>query len=52
MAESIYGALGIGDLGTHFPDTDNKYKDLNSQKLVIFALEKLKEKGYVLKTWT
>lgn len=48
VAESIYGALGIGDLGTHFPDTDNKYKDLNSQKLVIFALEKLKEKGYVL----
>ena len=29
IAESILGALALGDLGKHFPDTDPKYKGIN-----------------------
>lgn len=48
VAECIYGALGIGDLGTHFPDTDKKFKDLDSKELVKFAVKKLDEYNYNL----
>lgn len=34
VAESIMGALGIGDLGTLFPDTDQKYLDMDSSYFV------------------
>ena len=34
VAESILGALALGDLGKHFPDTDPKYKDMHSSIIV------------------
>lgn len=34
IAESILGALALGDLGHHFPDTDPKYKGINSMRLL------------------
>lgn len=34
IMDSILGALGEGDIGKHFPDTDNKYKDISSMKLL------------------
>ncbi|HPW53897.1 MAG TPA: 2-C-methyl-D-erythritol 2,4-cyclodiphosphate synthase [Erysipelotrichaceae bacterium] len=40
VAEAIIGALGLGDLGTHFPDTDDKYKDISSMVLLA-EVEKL-----------
>lgn len=46
VAESILGALALGDLGKHFPDTDPKYKDMHSSiimKHVVFLME---EEGY------
>lgn len=46
VAESILGALGLGDLGTIYPDTDMKYKDLDSKVIVKRATTLLKEKGY------
>ena len=46
VAESIIGALGLGDLGTFFPDTDAKYKNVSSDIFVIRAIEMAKEKGY------
>lgn len=30
IMDSILGALGLGDIGKHFPDTDNEYKDISS----------------------
>lgn len=30
IMDSILGALGLGDIGKHFPDTDNQYKDISS----------------------
>ena len=34
VAESILGALALGDLGKHFPDSDSKYKDIDSSIIV------------------
>lgn len=46
LIDAIFGALGIGDLGRHFPDTDNKYKDIDSLKLLEYAYEKMVVAGY------
>ena len=34
IGEAILGALALGDLGTHFPDTDQRYKDISSLKIL------------------
>ena len=34
VGEAVLGALALGDLGTHFPDTDQKYKDVSSLKIL------------------
>lgn len=46
VAESIIGALQYGDLGTHYPDTDNKYKDIDSSIFVKDMKNKLDEEKY------
>ena len=48
ISESIIGALGLGDLGTHFPDTDMQYKNLDSKKIVLFTKDLLIKKGYAI----
>ena len=46
IAESILGALALGDLGSHFPDTDDKYKDIDSSILVKDVVSLMKQEGY------
>lgn len=46
IAESILGALALGDLGKHFPDTDPKYKGISSMVLLEHVYELMNEKGY------
>ncbi len=48
VAEALYGALGEGDLGSHFPDTDTQYKNLPSTQILKHANEKLTSNGYQL----
>ena len=48
VAESILGALALGDLGKHFPDSDPKYKDIDSSILVKEVVTLMKEKGYAV----
>ena len=36
VAESLLGSLALGDLGVYFPDTDPKYKGINSEKILSF----------------
>ena len=48
LTEAIIGALAKGDIGTHFPDTDPKYKGVDSRILLRGAKEMLDEAGYVL----
>ena len=46
VMDSILGALALGDIGKHFPDTDKKYKGANSIKLLEFVHNLITDKGY------
>ena len=46
IMDALLGALALGDIGKHFPDTDEKYKDISSLKLLEYCRDLIKEKGY------
>lgn len=46
IAESILGALALGDLGKHFPDHDERYKGADSQVILKEVYRMMKERGY------
>lgn len=46
IMDSILGALALGDIGKHFPDTDQKYKDISSILLLENVYDIMKEQGY------
>jgi 2-C-methyl-D-erythritol 2,4-cyclodiphosphate synthase len=48
ICDAILGALGEGDLGGHFPDTDPAYKDISSMKLLMIVKELANKKGYIV----
>lgn len=48
VAESILGALALGDLGTHFPDSDESFKNKPSHFFVEEAVRLASDHGYVL----
>jgi 2-C-methyl-D-erythritol 2,4-cyclodiphosphate synthase len=41
IIDSLLGAAGLGDIGSHFPDNDEKYKDVSSLILLRNVMEKL-----------
>lgn len=46
LVDALLGAANLGDIGTLFPDTDMKYKDIDSRILLRKAMERISEKGY------
>jgi len=46
ICDALLGATALGDIGDHFPDTDDKYKDLSSQIIIQNVYNLVKEKGY------
>ncbi len=46
ICDALLGALALGDIGVHFPDTDNNYKDIDSKILLAKTFDLVKEKGY------
>lgn len=46
IMDSILGALALGDIGKHFPDTDERFKDANSMKLLEYVYNLIDSKGY------
>ncbi len=48
IMDSILGALALGDIGKHFPDTDEKYKGADSMKLLEHVYNLISEKGYAI----
>ena len=44
ITDAMLGALALGDIGTHFPDTDLKYKNVDSRILLRKAYGLVKEK--------
>ena len=46
ISDALLGAAALGDIGKHFPDTDQSYKDIDSMILLERVNGILKEKGY------
>lgn len=46
VMDALLGALALGDIGQHFPDTSNEYKDIDSMILLERVFNLIKEKGY------
>ena len=46
ITDALLGALNLGSLGDHFPDTDPHYKDADSLKLLQAVIEMMGERGY------
>jgi 2-C-methyl-D-erythritol 2,4-cyclodiphosphate synthase len=46
ICDALLGAAALGDIGKHFPDTDPRFKGIDSRELLRHVAELLKEKGY------
>jgi 2-C-methyl-D-erythritol 2,4-cyclodiphosphate synthase len=46
VIDALLGAAGMGDIGTWFPDTDEKWKDVDSKALLLAIREQLEEKNW------
>ncbi len=48
ISDSLLGACALGDIGKHFPDTDEKYKGADSLILLENVAQLIKEKGFTV----
>lgn len=48
IMDALLGAAALGDIGKHFPDTDEQYKGISSMKLLEHVGGLLEEEGYVI----
>ncbi|CED99967.1 2-C-methyl-D-erythritol 2,4-cyclodiphosphate synthase [Caldifermentibacillus hisashii] len=48
VTDACLGAVGLGDIGSYFPDNDDAYKNANSAVLLKNVWEMIKDKGYLL----
>lgn len=48
LCDALLGALALGDIGKHFPNTDPKYKDIDSKLLLRHTYDLLRAEGYEL----
>lgn len=46
ICDALLGALALGDIGKHFPDTDEQYKSIDSRILLSRTAELIREKGW------
>ena len=46
ISDAVLGALGAGDIGKHFPDTDERYRDISSLLILRKIVELMKGRGY------
>jgi 2-C-methyl-D-erythritol 2,4-cyclodiphosphate synthase len=48
ICDAMLGALCLGDIGVHFPDTDSTYKNIDSKILLAKSYELIKKRGYAI----
>lgn len=48
LCDALLGALALGDIGRHFPDSDPKYKGIDSKILLQEVTAMIRRRGYVL----
>ena len=46
ICDALLGAMGLGDIGKHFPDNDPAFKDIDSRILLLRTAELIREKGW------
>jgi 2-C-methyl-D-erythritol 2,4-cyclodiphosphate synthase len=46
ICDALLGALALGDIGTHFPDTSSEFKNIDSKILLQRSFQLIKDKGY------
>lgn len=46
IIDALFGAAALGDIGSHFPDTDPKWKDADSTRLLEAAVREIESAGY------
>jgi 2-C-methyl-D-erythritol 2,4-cyclodiphosphate synthase len=46
ICDALLGALGLGDIGKHFPDTDQSFKNIDSKILLQQSYQLIAERGY------
>lgn len=46
VCDAVLGALALGDIGTHFPDTDDRFRNIDSKILLKRCVALIDEKGY------
>ena len=47
LCDALLGACALGDIGQHFPDTDEAYKNIDSRVLLRHVVSLIAERGYV-----
>jgi 2-C-methyl-D-erythritol 2,4-cyclodiphosphate synthase len=50
IMDALLGAAALGDIGDHFPDTDDKWKDARSIDLLTVVRDKLAQRGYAIRS--
>jgi 2-C-methyl-D-erythritol 2,4-cyclodiphosphate synthase len=48
IADALLGAAGLGDIGQHFPDTDEAWRDADSMELLRTVVARVGEEGYAV----
>jgi 2-C-methyl-D-erythritol 2,4-cyclodiphosphate synthase len=48
LCDALLGAIAAGDIGRHFPDTDDEWKGADSRELLKDVYRRVKEQGYVI----
>ena len=48
VMDAMLGALALGDIGAHFPDSEEKYRNISSLLLLERVADTIKEKGYTI----
>lgn len=48
VMDALLGAAALGDIGTHFPDTDERYRGISSLRLLAYVDQLLEEHGYAV----
>jgi 2-C-methyl-D-erythritol 2,4-cyclodiphosphate synthase len=48
LCDAIFGALAVGDIGQHFPPSDERWRDVESRRFLRHAAMLMEQHGYVL----
>lgn len=48
VCDALLGAAGLGDIGVHFPDTDQEYKDVSSRRLLVKVVAMISQQNWIV----